>query len=144
MDQEFALNRPDLTSKQLDRTVFFMNKAFPKATISGFESLIIELELPDENDRHILAAAIAGKATVIVTLNKKDFPKDYIQQFELIIQDPDTFIQGIIAKNQDKAITALKAQVARLKNPPQSIEEVLNTLEKNGLNETVTAFRKLL
>jgi hypothetical protein len=42
--------------------------------ITGFESIIPSLSLPDENDRHVFAAAICGRADVIVTTNVRDFP----------------------------------------------------------------------
>jgi len=50
------------------------------------------LYLPDLNDRHVLAAAIAGKCDAIVTLNKKDFPRQILDQYELIRIDPDHII----------------------------------------------------
>jgi hypothetical protein len=34
----------------------------PDAKVAGYEKLIQGLELPDSNDRHVLAAAIKSKA----------------------------------------------------------------------------------
>jgi hypothetical protein len=42
--------------------------------VTGYESLIPPLTLPDPNDRHVLTAAIVGKYDVIVTQNLQDFP----------------------------------------------------------------------
>jgi hypothetical protein len=42
--------------------------------VTGYESLIDMIELPDRDDRHVLAAAIRCDASVIVTLNLGDFP----------------------------------------------------------------------
>ena len=42
--------------------------------MTGYEDLIPGLQLPDPNDRHVLAAAIRGHADVIVTMNLRDFP----------------------------------------------------------------------
>ncbi len=52
-----------------------MEAAFPEALVSGFEHLEEGLQLPDMNDRHVVAAAIATAAAVIVTDNLKDFPE---------------------------------------------------------------------
>lgn len=60
-------NRPDLTSEQLDRTSALMDVAIPDALVTGHESLIPGLTLPDLDDRHVLAAAIRCGASVIVT-----------------------------------------------------------------------------
>ena len=48
--------------------------------------------LPDLNDRHVLAAAIAGKCDAIITLNKKDFPRQILDQYGLLRLDPDHVI----------------------------------------------------
>ena len=69
-------NRPDLSKKKLSRTVHLMNEAFPDAEVHDFEELIDQLELPDLNDRHLLAAAIHCKADAIITFNGKDFPEE--------------------------------------------------------------------
>lgn len=57
-----------------------MNAAVPDCLVEGYEPLIAGLLLPDENDRHVLAAAIQTRANVIVTFNQKDFPEDAISQ----------------------------------------------------------------
>ncbi|HTF72375.1 MAG TPA: PIN domain-containing protein [Edaphobacter sp.] len=51
-------NRPDLTREKLERTRQLMDKAATDAVVTGYEHLIPGLVLPDENDRHVLAAAI--------------------------------------------------------------------------------------
>lgn len=60
-------NRSDLTRAQLERTRDLMNAHARDAMIQGFEDLIPSLTLPDPDDRHVLAAAIRGRADVIVT-----------------------------------------------------------------------------
>ena len=60
-------NRPDIAAAQLARTVAFMNQAVADSLVSDYEPLIQGLDLPDEDDRHVLAAAIKCGATVIAT-----------------------------------------------------------------------------
>jgi predicted nucleic acid-binding protein len=67
-------NRPDLTSEQIDRTIFMMNDAVPGAVVTEYEFLVEGLVLPDPDDRHVLAVAIRSNASVIVTFNQTDFP----------------------------------------------------------------------
>ena len=52
-----------------------MNQAVEDCLIEDYEPLIDSLELPDLDDRHVLAAAIRGRADLIVTYNLKDFPE---------------------------------------------------------------------
>jgi predicted nucleic acid-binding protein len=51
-----------------------MKAVLPEAVVAAYRPLIPDLKLPDPDDRHVLAAAIAGKTPVIVTWNLKDFP----------------------------------------------------------------------
>lgn len=68
--------RPDLSREKLERTRELMDKHAIDALVTGYEDLIPSLQLPDPNDRHVLAAAIRARADVIVTVNLRDFPSE--------------------------------------------------------------------
>lgn len=70
--------RPDLSREKLERTRMLMDLHAADALVTGYEDLIEGLQLPDPDDRHVLAAAIRGQADVIVTANLRDFPADLI------------------------------------------------------------------
>ena len=61
-------NRPDLKPSSLKAAKRAMNLAFPDADIKGFFHQMEKLQLPDNNDRHVLAAAIHAKADFILTI----------------------------------------------------------------------------
>ena len=67
-------NRSDLTAEQLERTRQLMNAAVRDCLVTGYEHRIEDLNLPDPDDRHVLAAALEAQAQVIVTYNLRDFP----------------------------------------------------------------------
>ena len=67
------------------------NLAFPDALVKNYEGLIGHLTLPDEKDRHVLAASIKTNANIIVTNNIKDFPEEYLQSFSLKATSTDNF-----------------------------------------------------
>lgn len=50
------------------------------------------LFLPDENDVHVLQAAIEGKADELLTANLKDFPTDILTGHGIIRRSPDDFL----------------------------------------------------
>ncbi|WP_343702571.1 PIN domain-containing protein [Chitinophaga sp.] len=129
--------RPDLQEGQLNKARQAMDSAFPDSNVTGFKSLIAGLNLPDDNDRHVLAAAIKCEADAIITFNKKDFPSRSIRPLDLEIRNPDEFVVFLLKANRPKVLQALLRQVNALKTPPQSRQQVLSTLEKCGLVQSV-------
>jgi predicted nucleic acid-binding protein len=81
---------------------------WPKAEVQYAPSLEARLWLPDPADTHVLAAAIAGSAEVIVTLNAKDFPRSILAEEGLARVDPDGYLHGVW-----RAQPELVAQVAQ-------------------------------
>ncbi|WP_245949529.1 PIN domain-containing protein [Echinicola strongylocentroti] len=135
--RNLLLNRPDLNKGQLQLTIEAMNDTFPDSNVEKFDSLIPSIILPDPNDRHVVAAAIRSKADVIVTYNLKDFPKSIENEFDIQIQHPDEFLCNVYDLHPEKAKEAFAKMVKRLKNPPKSQSEVLETLSKSDLKRII-------
>jgi hypothetical protein len=131
-------NRPDLNRLSLELTRDAMNSAFPDATIEDYEELITSISLPDLKDRHILASAIKGNVDVLVTFNLKDFPRDYLKKYGLAVQHPDEFVSGLILVDRLKAEEALQNMMKSLRKPTRTREELLATLLRCGLKNTVS------
>lgn len=123
-------NRPDLKETQLRRTCRLMNDAVPDSLIAGWERLESAIELPDADDRHVLAAAICGHADAIVTYNLDDFPAQALAQFGIEAQHPDDFLLNQIDLAEIQALKAIKAMRSRLRNPPVSSLDLIAMLEK--------------
>ncbi len=132
-------NRPDLTRAQLERTRDLMNAHARDALVTDFEPLIDVLELPDPDDRHVLAAAIKGRADLIVTVNLRDFPADSLDRWGIEAQHPDEFLTHQFHLSQPVFLQAVKTVHLRLKKPPKSVEDYLDTLRAHGLLATVKA-----
>lgn len=130
--------RPELAEK-LPRTRELMNRAVPDALVTDFDSLIDGLDLPDPDDRHVLAAAIRSGAQAIVTFNQKDFPPDYLEQYGIEPLHPDLFVEHQFDLHQSAVISTARHHRESLKNPPKSSEEYLETLSAQGL--AITADR---
>jgi len=133
--------RPDLKEK-LPRTQVLMNKAVPDALVTGYESLTEHLQLPDINDRHVLAAAIRCGAQAIVTFNLKDFPDKVLGQYDIEAIHPDTFIENQLDLHQGAVITTAKQHRQALKNPPKTADEYIDTLASQGLLISADRFRE--
>jgi predicted nucleic acid-binding protein len=72
---------PELDPERVRHRFRQMDAAFEGASIEGWEPLEPNLSLPDPDDRHVPAAAILGRADVIVTANLSDFPADALQAY---------------------------------------------------------------
>ena len=82
----------ELGQLQAEAEISILKANWPNSIISFSLELEESLYLPDSNDRHVLAAAIAGKCDAIITLNKKDFPRKILDHYGLIRVDPDHII----------------------------------------------------
>jgi predicted nucleic acid-binding protein len=70
-----------------------MTQAFPEAMVSVRFELSNALDcIPDQNDRHVLAAAIMAHADAIVTQNIKHFPGSCLEKFGVLCQTADEFL----------------------------------------------------
>jgi hypothetical protein len=120
-----------------------MDQAAPDALVTGYESLIDSLELPDPDDRHVLAAAIRCGASVIVTLNLADFPDHALANFSIEAQHPDDFVLALLETFPELVLEAARTHRASLKNPPKTQEEYLAELKAQGLEKSVSVLRDL-
>ena len=135
-------NRPDLKRERLERTCALMNRSVRDCLVTGYESLIPALTLPDPDDRHILAAAIVVRADVIVTFNLNDFPASALHPHGVMAQHPDDFIRSQLDSAPEAVLLAVREQRVGLINPPKTVEDLLDTLEKQGLRETAAYLRR--
>lgn len=135
--------RPELAGK-LDRTRALMEAAIPAAMVTGYEPLVPTLTLPDEDDRHVLAAAIRCGAQVIVTTNLRDFPTEALAPWEVEAQHPDAFVLHLLSLDPGAVVRAVTAQAAGLKAPPVTVAELLSILEARGLVQAVGQLRRLM
>jgi hypothetical protein len=137
-------DRPDLTREQLERTRALMNIHVRDCLVTNYEDLIPSLTLPDPDDRHVLAAAIRGRADVIVTFNLADFPPDALAHYGIEAQHPDDFILRLLDLAPGPVCAAVKRQRENLHNPPRSADELLATFESQGLPQTVARPREFI
>jgi len=137
-------DRTDLTPAQLMRTRELMNRNVRDCLVTGYESLIDALMLPDPDDRHVLAAAILCGADVIVTFNLQDFPESVLKPLGIEAQHPDDFLTFQLDLAPAIVCGAVKQIRARLSKPSRTAEEYLDTHLGQGLPQTVAALRKFV
>lgn len=130
-------DRPDLQPGQIDRTIEIMNSSFQSSCITGINSHIGKVTLPDPDDRHVVAAAIESKANYIITNNLKDFPAKALKPHSIIAISPDEFIEELIVRDDmlELIIKALADQRNRLRKTPISVSDFIENIKKQGLKK---------
>ncbi len=136
-------SRDDLTRHQLERVRALMDQHVPGALVTGYQALIPAIDLPDADDRHVVAAAIQTRAEAIITFNLKDFPDEVLSAYHLRAIHPDTFMADLIDLNVGAMIEAARRHRGGMKNPPFDVDEYLDCLLKQRLPETVSKLRPL-
>ncbi|WP_337024630.1 MULTISPECIES: PIN domain-containing protein [unclassified Pantoea] len=138
------LNRTELNRAQLERVRALMDRHVPDALVTGYQSLIESIRgLPDEDDRHVVAAAIVAQAEGIVTFNLRDFPDEVLSVWNLRAIHPDSFITDLTDLDITVVIDAARRQRASLSSPPFTPDEYLDCLLRQQLPETVSRLRPL-
>ena len=141
--RNLLIKRPDLDAERLTRLRVLMNDNVPDALVTDFEHLVPSLELPDPDDRHVLAAAITANGKIMITFNLKDFPASILAIHGIVAQHPDVFISDLLDRYPQLVRQSIETIVSRLKNPPQTFEDSLATLSKQGLLNSVSMLRDL-
>ncbi len=119
------------TPEKSDRFVQIMRNLRGALIEQEYQSLI-PLMQNDPKDRHVLAAAVACRANVIVTSNLKDFPKAALDTYELIAQSPDTFLNSLFDDEPDLLEQVIVEQSADTQSPPLTTEDILQRVGRQA------------
>ena len=120
-----------------------MRKAVPDWEVpeAAWTKVVHGLTLPDPDDVHVLAAAVAGHADCIVTFNLRHFPAEALTPFGIEAIHPDEFLIAQLDLDPLSVLAAFKDQRARLKNPDMSAPQFTDALERNRLVATAQRLR---
>lgn len=130
--QSILERRADLEAERLARTRRLMCEAIPDCLVTGFDPLIASIELPDADDRHVLAAAIKSHAQVIVTYNLDHFPATTLRPFHIDAQHPDEFLVSLFDLDPTTVATTFTELVGSLRNPPLTTGEAVARLRNRS------------
>jgi predicted nucleic acid-binding protein len=119
-----------ITPQSAQNMVQNLKRAFPGALVTDHTPLIGSMT-NNPKDRHILAAAVVSGAQTIVTINLKDFPRPSLAPFHIEVQHPDVFLSHLFELTPDRMRQAIMMHVEKLRNPPRSLDKVLETLAQH-------------
>lgn len=136
-------NRPDLQGK-LDGRCEAMRAAVPDWEVPAvkWQAININHKLPDDDDEHVLAAAIAGHADCIVTANLRDFPSQVLETLNLEAIHPDSFVIAQWDLDHIAVISAFKQMRQRWRSPQASASDFADRFQAASMPLTADRLRE--
>ena len=122
--------------------IALVEATFPAASVTPRAGDVARLWLPDAHDVHVLAAAIAGSADVLVTLNAKDFPRHTLAEEGLEREGPDLFLRGLWAAHPvpvAQVVEGVRAEAERLSGEAWPIRKLLKKARLPRLGKALEA-----
>jgi len=110
-----------------------MERAFPDASVEGYQDHIGTLSLPDPGDRHVLAAAIEVGADHIVTFDLGNFPAAQLDPHGVEVVDPNSFACLLMDRDLEGVLGVATEHRGSLRKPPLGAGEYLEALRNAGL-----------
>lgn len=115
---------------------------WPRASFRPKDGDLNRLSLPDPNDVHVLAAAIASSADVLMTMNIKDFPRQQLGEEGLVLASPDPFLLGLYEEHPDPVADVARAVLAeaiRLSGEDWTIRKLMKKARLPRLGKALEA-----
>jgi len=114
-------------ARQAGVEIALLDDRWPGASVAPPPELEAELHLPDPDDAHVLAAAIAGRADELLTFNIRDFPTRVLARHGILRRDPDGFLLDLSRESGAVAevVEESRARAARLSGAAQPLRPLL-------------------
>jgi hypothetical protein len=107
-----ARNGDPTNDATVDAITTRMNAVFPSANVDSDPAIEQTLQLPDPNDTHVLAGAIAAGAGQLLTFNIRDFPARRLSVHGITPRHPDGYLWEMLSDQPDVVSQAVCETVA--------------------------------
>ncbi|MCH9808850.1 MAG: PIN domain-containing protein [Alphaproteobacteria bacterium] len=132
--RSLVAKRPGVKAS-VEQQIQVMRNVFPEAWVADYADLVEVIELPDVDDRHVLAAAIRCGAQNIVTENIKHFPSEALGKYDIEAVTADHFLTCTFELYPLEAMKVLKLMRVGYRSPEYTKTEFLRHLMRIGLGQ---------
>lgn len=127
----------------MDRTTQLIREHFEDALVTNYERLVPVMTNAPE-DRHVLAAAVACGAQLIVSDNVRDFPDAACAPYNIAVTTVDEFLGDLWDLDAEGMAATLRVVAAATSDPPLDVRGVLATLDRSAPTFVAVARRSPL
>ena len=116
--------------------------AFPRGRVAPQPAIEARLVLPDPDDLHVLAAAIAGHADLLITFNAQDFPGHMLMAEGIQRRDPDGFLWEMHSRHpqvMQSVVETVRAKAEAISGQPVALKPLLKKARLFRLAKALTA-----
>ncbi len=115
-----------------------MDTAFPGASMTPDPAVEQALDLPDSADVHVLAAAIAAGAEILLTFNLRDFPVRRLSARGIAPRHPDGFLWELYSDAPEAVGSAIRQAAAVI--GAEQPDAIRRALKRAGLSRLAKAW----
>jgi len=122
--EHLCANLPGFTAESAARLTGALLEAFPYSLVEPSTADNQRLEdwpLPDEDDRHAIAAALTAEATIICTNNTRDFPGQVMDPLGIAVMTPDALLARLVESHPAPMLRAHRMSVAAFRGATDAV-----------------------
>ena len=132
--QALLRERPDISRRHTERLFVLMSKACPEALRQASRPLpASSMAYASPSDLHVVQAAYAAHAAIILTFNLRHFYSKALAELNLSVASPDAWLTELIAREPDRCLQAMESCRRRLQRPSLSRQAHLEAMRRAGL-----------
>lgn len=122
------------TPQQARAITTAIRHAFPDSGVPAerYEPILATVPGTDDDDRVHAAAAIAGKATALLTDNIRHFDVAFLAAQGVAVQRAETYLLARFDAAPDAVMATIERIVGLKRNPPWSVQDYLDRLRHAG------------
>ena len=99
---------------------------------STYRAIVKRTPGPDPDDRVHTAAAIGGRATVLLTRNRRDFPVEHLTANGVKLMSADDYLRDLLRRRPTDTLTTVRRLAAEKRTPPMSPCDLVDGLRRAG------------
>jgi predicted nucleic acid-binding protein len=123
---------PEIGPESIAKRFAAMSETFEDARVEGWEALESGIVLADLDDRHVVAAAIRGRADAIITANIRDYMGGGLDAISIEVVHPDDFLLNQLDLAPRTVLDVLREQAGHTRNPPPTPVDLIARLARAG------------